>query len=178
MGVISSVVANLRRKRVKPLDLEWCLPTDKDSLCCNQATLVAVSVCNKFQLLVKLAVHLKFLMRFPSNPCLKMILSLQLRCSMVVTPSSAVSQVPYKLSSRVSITTATPVYAMVSSSLASAIARQPLTELSTCQRGTAEHVMVVPLARNRSGQTSGSKVCGSLRIMLFIYQSLLLQEHQ
>ena len=60
MGVISSVVANLRRKRVKPLDLEWCLPTDKDSLCCNQATLV-VSVCNKFQLLVKLAVHLKFL---------------------------------------------------------------------------------------------------------------------
>ena len=60
MGVISSVVANLRRKRVKPLDLEWCLPTDKHSLCCNQATLV-VSVCNKFQLLVTLAVHLKFL---------------------------------------------------------------------------------------------------------------------
>ena len=56
----SSVIAYLRKKHEKPLDLEWCLPTDKDSLCCNQATLV-VSVNDEFQLLVKLAVHLKFL---------------------------------------------------------------------------------------------------------------------
>ena len=60
MGVFSSVVAYLQKKQEKSLDLEWCLPTDKDSLCCNEATLV-VSVSNKFQLLVKLAVHLKFL---------------------------------------------------------------------------------------------------------------------
>ena len=60
VGVFSSVVAYLRKKQGKSLDPEWCLPTDKDSLCCNEATLV-VSVCNKFQLIVKLAVHLKFL---------------------------------------------------------------------------------------------------------------------
>ena len=60
MGVLSSVVAYLWKKRENSLNLEWCLPTDKDSLCCNQATLV-VSVNDEFQLLVKLAVHLKFI---------------------------------------------------------------------------------------------------------------------
>ena len=142
MGVISSVVANLRRKRVKPLDLEWCLPTDKDSLCCNQATLV-VSVCNKFQLLVKLAVHLKFLeisvnSVFEDDPVTPA--QMQHGCDAILhCVSSAVQTVIQSLhyNSNASVR-------MVSSFLASAIARQPLTELSTCQRGTAEHVMVSP----------------------------------
>ena len=68
VGVFSSVVAYLRKKQEKSLDLEWCLPTDKDSLCCNEATLV-VSVCNKFQFLVKLAVHLKFLEISVNSAC-------------------------------------------------------------------------------------------------------------
>ena len=63
-GVFSSVLAFLlkmkRDMRKEPLELDWSLPTDKGSLCCNQAKLF-VSLNDEFDLSVNLSVHLKFL---------------------------------------------------------------------------------------------------------------------
>ena len=63
-GVFSSVLAFLLKKNQdthKDLPkVEWSLPSDKGSLCCNQAKLF-VSVNDEFDLSVSLTVHLKFL---------------------------------------------------------------------------------------------------------------------
>ena len=63
-GVFSSVLAFLLKTKrdiyKEPLELDWSLPTDKGSLCCNQAKLF-VSLNDEFDLSVNLSVHLKFL---------------------------------------------------------------------------------------------------------------------
>ena len=66
-GVFSSVLAFLLKVKQdtckEPLELDWSLPADKDSLCCNQAKLFVslVSLNDEFELSVNLSVHLKFL---------------------------------------------------------------------------------------------------------------------
>ena len=104
-GIFSSVIAYLpkeREGRNEPavVNLKWRLPCTKDSLCCNQATLV-VCVDDEFDLLVKLTLHLKFIEiavdseseEDPASPA-----QLQLGCETILREiSCAVQIVSHKL---------------------------------------------------------------------------------
>ena len=104
-GIFSSVIAYLpkeREGRNEPanVNLKWHLPNTKDSLCCNQATLV-VCFDDEFDLLVKLTLHLKFIeiavdsesKEDPASPA-----QLQLGCETILHEiSCAVQIVSHKL---------------------------------------------------------------------------------
>ena len=97
-GVFSSVIAYLPKETEEenePVDLKWCLPSTVGSLCCNQATLV-VSVNEKFDLLVRFTLHLKFIEIAVKSECEEDPVSpaqLQLGCEAVLHDVSRAMQV-------------------------------------------------------------------------------------